>query len=103
MARFLARREPQRDDEHPDDRTVSAPGATLVKLFGNPATESREFEVRADRVRDIGVRTAMLQSVFMNSLTLMSRWRWPLCTGSAVCWRSRRLADGCDRVTGTAV
>ena len=50
----------------------SAPGATLVKLFGNPATESREFEVRADRVRDIGVRTAMLQSAFMNSLTLMS-------------------------------
>jgi ATP-binding cassette subfamily C protein len=50
----------------------SAPGATLVKLFGNPDTESREFEVRADRVRDIGVRTAMLQSVFMNSLTLMS-------------------------------
>ncbi len=50
----------------------SAPGATLVKLFGNPATESREFEVRAGRVRDIGVRTAMLQSVFMNSLTLMS-------------------------------
>ncbi|HKV22136.1 MAG TPA: ABC transporter ATP-binding protein, partial [Mycobacterium sp.] len=50
----------------------SAPGATLVKLFGSPATESREFEVRADRVREIGVRTAMLQSVFMNSLTLMS-------------------------------
>jgi ABC-type multidrug transport system fused ATPase/permease subunit len=50
----------------------SAPGATLVKLFGSPSTESREFEVRAGRVRDIGVRTAMLQSVFMNSLTLMS-------------------------------
>ncbi len=50
----------------------SAPGATLVKLFGSPATESREFEKRADRVRDIGVRTAMLQSTFMNSLTLMS-------------------------------
>ena len=50
----------------------SAPGATLVKLFGDSATESREFEVRADRVRDIGVRTAMLQSTFMNSLTLMS-------------------------------
>ena len=50
----------------------SAPGATLVKLFGSPVTESREFEVRADRVREIGVRTAMLQSVFMNSLTLMS-------------------------------
>ncbi|KWX67043.1 ABC transporter ATP-binding protein [Mycobacterium sp. NAZ190054] len=50
----------------------SAPGATLVKLFGDPATESREFGVRAGRVRDIGVRTAMLQSTFMNSLTLMS-------------------------------
>lgn len=50
----------------------SAPGATLVKLFGSPATESREFAVRAGRVRDIGIRTAMLQSTFMNSLTLMS-------------------------------
>ncbi len=50
----------------------SAPGATLVKLFGSPQTESDEFAARADRVRDIGVRTAMLQSTFMNSLTLMS-------------------------------
>ncbi|WP_349270802.1 ABC transporter ATP-binding protein [Mycolicibacterium parafortuitum] len=50
----------------------SAPGATLVKLFGDPAAESREFGLRAGRVRDIGVRTAMLQSTFMNSLTLMS-------------------------------
>ncbi|WP_193044185.1 ABC transporter ATP-binding protein [Mycolicibacterium baixiangningiae] len=50
----------------------SAPGATLVKLFGRPAAESHEFAVRADRVRDIGVRSAMLQSTFMNSLTLMS-------------------------------
>ena len=50
----------------------SAPGATLVKLFGRPETESGEFALRADRVRDIGVRTAMLKSTFMNSLTLMS-------------------------------
>ncbi|MEE6164715.1 MULTISPECIES: ABC transporter ATP-binding protein [unclassified Mycolicibacterium] len=50
----------------------SAPGATLVKLFGDPDRESGEFATRADRVRDIGVRTAMLQSTFMNSLTLMS-------------------------------
>ena len=50
----------------------SAPGATLVKLFGSPSAESREFELRAGRVRDIGVKTSMLQSVFMNSLTLMS-------------------------------
>ena len=50
----------------------SAPGATLVKLFGSPQRESDEFAARADAVRDIGVRTAMLQSTFMNSLTLMS-------------------------------
>ena len=59
----------------------SAPGATLVKLFGNPATESHEFEVRAGRVRDIGVRTSMLQSVFMNSLTLMSAMALALVYG----------------------
>lgn len=50
----------------------SAPGATLVKLFGSPARESREFAVRAGRVRDIGVKTSMLQATFMSSLTLMS-------------------------------
>ncbi|RDI36030.1 ABC-type multidrug transport system fused ATPase/permease subunit [Rhodococcus sp. AG1013] len=50
----------------------SAPGATLVKLFGRPAQESAEFAVRARRVRDIGVRTAMLQSVFVTTLTLVS-------------------------------
>ncbi|UNB53754.1 ABC transporter ATP-binding protein [Mycolicibacterium sp. YH-1] len=50
----------------------SAPGATLVKLFGSPARESDEFAVRAGRVRDIGVKTSMLQATFMNSLTLMS-------------------------------
>ncbi len=50
----------------------SAPGATLVKLFGRPAEESREFAVRAGRVRDIGVRTAMLQWVFFTALTLVS-------------------------------
>ncbi|GAA5086452.1 ABC-type multidrug transport system fused ATPase/permease subunit [Thermocatellispora tengchongensis] len=50
----------------------SAPGATLVKLFGRPARESAEFAARARRVRDIGVRTAMVQSVFVNALTLVS-------------------------------
>ncbi|MET0455102.1 MAG: ABC transporter ATP-binding protein [Mycobacterium sp.] len=50
----------------------SAPGATLVKLFGNPVHESGEFAARAGRVRDIGVKTSMLQATFMNSLTLMS-------------------------------
>ncbi|PYI39332.1 ABC transporter [Arthrobacter psychrolactophilus] len=50
----------------------SAPGATLVKLFGRPAEESREFASRASRVRDIGVRTAILQFVFFTALMLVS-------------------------------
>jgi ABC-type multidrug transport system fused ATPase/permease subunit len=50
----------------------SAPGATLVKLFGHPKVEAGEFGDRAARVRDIGVRTAMLTRWFMTSLTLVS-------------------------------
>ncbi|MDB1086620.1 ABC transporter ATP-binding protein [Streptomyces sp. ACA25] len=50
----------------------SAPGATLVKLYGRPEEESGEFAERARRVRDIGVRTAMLQMVFITALTLVS-------------------------------
>ncbi|WP_431962009.1 ABC transporter ATP-binding protein [Actinacidiphila sp. bgisy160] len=50
----------------------SAPGATLVKLFGRPADESARFAERARRVRDIGVRTAMAQSTFITALTLVS-------------------------------
>ncbi len=50
----------------------SAPGATLVKLFGRPADESAAFALRARRVRDIGVRTAMVQSVFVTALLLVS-------------------------------
>ncbi|MFD4195477.1 MULTISPECIES: ABC transporter ATP-binding protein [Amycolatopsis] len=50
----------------------SAPGATLVKLFGRPKREVEDFGARAGRVRDIGVRTAMLTRWFMTSLTLVS-------------------------------
>ena len=50
----------------------SAPGATLVKLFGRPAQEAREFGDRAARVRDIGVRSAMAMELFFESLTLVS-------------------------------
>jgi ATP-binding cassette, subfamily B, bacterial len=50
----------------------SAPGATLVKLFGRPADESLEFGSRASRVRDIGVRTAIMQFVFFTALMLVS-------------------------------
>ncbi len=47
----------------------SAPGATLITLFGRPEQESAE---RADRVRAIGVRSAMLQWTFVTALTLAS-------------------------------
>ncbi|MPZ62288.1 MAG: ATP-binding cassette domain-containing protein [Propionibacteriales bacterium] len=50
----------------------SAPGATLVKLFSRPAHESAEFAGRAHQVRDIGVRMAMVQWVFITALTLVS-------------------------------
>lgn len=50
----------------------SAPGAALVKLFGDPGRESAEFAARATRVHDIGVRQAMLEHVFFTALTLVS-------------------------------
>ena len=50
----------------------SAPGATLVKLYGRPDQEVAEFGHRADRVRDIGVRTAVATEVFFRALTLVS-------------------------------
>ena len=50
----------------------SAPGATLIKLFGRPREESAAFYARAARVRDIGVRIAVVQQVFVTALTLVS-------------------------------
>lgn len=50
----------------------SAPGATLVKLFGDPEREASEFTDRADRVARIGVRTAMGQYTFLTALALVS-------------------------------
>ncbi|MYS75919.1 ABC transporter ATP-binding protein, partial [Streptomyces sp. SID5926] len=50
----------------------SAPGATLIKLFGRPEEESAEFADRARRVADIGVRTATAQAAFITALTLVS-------------------------------
>jgi ABC-type multidrug transport system fused ATPase/permease subunit len=50
----------------------SAAGATLVKLFGRPQEEAAEFGDRAVRIRDIGVRTAMVSRVFVTALSLVS-------------------------------
>ncbi|MEV0880853.1 ABC transporter ATP-binding protein [Micromonospora echinofusca] len=76
MGRRLARLEREAADLNAAMSTrmtekFSAPGATLVKLYGRPAEESAEFAVRARRVRDIGVRTAMLQTVFITALTVV--------------------------------
>ena len=46
-------------------------GAMLVKLFGQPRVEADDFSSRAARVRDIGIRSAMLARVFMVSMTLV--------------------------------
>jgi ATP-binding cassette subfamily B protein len=50
----------------------SAPGATLVKLFGRPDEEVGEFTRRAGRVRDIGVKSAVAMEVFFQALGLVS-------------------------------
>ena len=50
----------------------SAPGATLVKLFGRPDEEADEFGRRAARVSVIGVRSAVATETFLQALTLVS-------------------------------
>ncbi|MQA83381.1 MAG: ATP-binding cassette domain-containing protein [Streptosporangiales bacterium] len=77
MGRRLARLEREAADHNAAMSTqmterFSAPGATLVKLFSRPTRESAEFIARARRVRDIGLRTAMVQHVFVTALTLVS-------------------------------
>ncbi|WP_431782547.1 ABC transporter ATP-binding protein [Streptomyces chumphonensis] len=76
----------------------SAPGATLVKLFGRPEEESAEFARRAAEVRDIGVRIAMLQMSFVTALTLVSALALALVYGLGG-W----LAVGGGLAAGTVV
>lgn len=47
-------------------------GALLVKIFGRPEVEDREFSGKAARVRDIGVRSAMYGRVFFAALMLVA-------------------------------
>ncbi len=48
--------------------TVS--GAMLVKLFGNPRSESRMFEAQAGQLARDGVQMAMTVRIFLSTLTL---------------------------------
>ncbi|TWE12704.1 ABC transporter ATP-binding protein [Rudaeicoccus suwonensis] len=47
-------------------------GALLVKLFGRPDEEDREYAERAARVRDFGVSIAVQRAVFLVGLTLLA-------------------------------
>jgi ATP-binding cassette subfamily B protein len=47
-------------------------GALLVKLFGEPSSESAAFGRRAGRVRDTGVTQAMYSRVVMSALALLA-------------------------------
>jgi ATP-binding cassette subfamily B protein len=44
-------------------------GAMLVSLYGRPSQEEAGFRVRARRVADIGIKTAMLNRLFFIALT----------------------------------
>ena len=77
----------------------SAPGATLVKLFGDPPREEVEFGRRAERVAEIGVRSAMGQYVFLTALALVSALALAVVYGVGGCPRCPRAAghrDGGD-------
>ncbi|MEI8408652.1 MULTISPECIES: ABC transporter ATP-binding protein [unclassified Kribbella] len=50
----------------------SVGGALLVTLFGKPELENQGFGERAGRVRDLGIRIAMLGRVFFTALTLVA-------------------------------
>jgi len=47
-------------------------GALLVKLFGRPDEEAADFAGRSGRVRDIGIRIAMMNRIFFTALTLVA-------------------------------
>ncbi len=47
-------------------------GALLVKLFGRPTEEDEQFAGHAGRVRDIGIRIAMIGRVFFTALMLVA-------------------------------
>jgi len=73
-------------------------GAHLVKVFGRPERESDEFAEKAGRVRDIGVRTAVLGVYFRAGLTAVA------AVGVAVVYGAGGLmAIGGSLTVGTVV
>ncbi|MEM7028389.1 MAG: ABC transporter ATP-binding protein [Chloroflexota bacterium] len=54
------------------NETLNVSGALLVKLFGRQATEVEKFHDRSGKVRDIGVRSAIVGRWFFMGLSLVS-------------------------------
>ncbi len=73
-------------------------GAMLVKLFGNPESESRAFDERAARVRDIGIRAAVYSRVLVTLLGLLAA----IATAVVYGWGGLQAIDGALGV-GTVV
>jgi ATP-binding cassette subfamily B protein len=73
-------------------------GALLVKLFGRPDQESTEFSDKAGRVRDIGVKSAMLGRTFMVALALVGA-----VGTAAVYWIGARMVITGAFTVGTIV
>lgn len=73
-------------------------GALLVKLFGRPAAESQEFGHRAGRVRDAGVRLALLSRYLFAALSLVGA-----VGTAAVYWLGGREAVTGHLAVGTVV
>jgi ATP-binding cassette subfamily B protein len=47
-------------------------GAVLVTLYGEPAREKESFRLKARRVADIGIQTAMLNRIFFMTITTIA-------------------------------
>ena len=73
-------------------------GALLVKLFGRPDQESREFAARAGAVRDSGVRLALLSRYLFAALSMVGA-----VGTAAVYWLGGREAAMGHLAVGTVV
>ena len=62
------------------NETLNVSGALLVKLFGRQPDEVAKFKERANRVRDIGVRQALVGRWFFMALGLVT------AMGTAIVW-----------------
>jgi ATP-binding cassette subfamily B protein len=54
------------------NETLNIGGALLVKLFGRSSLETERFQERAAAVRDVGVRRAVLGTLFFVIVGLIS-------------------------------